>query len=889
MFIKSDKEIDIDPVETKEWLDSIKSVIQRDGLKRGSFLVNKILKKYKKINFLNKKDQLFTNYINTISCEDDLKYPGNIKLEKKICSIVCWNAIMMVLRASRKNLNLGGHLSSFQSSSIIYEVCFNHFFHAKNDLYPGDIIYFQGHISPGIYSRAFLEERISEDQLNNFRQEVDGKGLPSYPHPKLMPDFWQFPTVSMGLGPICSIYQAKFLKYLKNRNLKNTDQQKVYAFLGDGEMDEPESKGAINIASREKLDNLIFIINCNLQRLDGPVNGNGKIINELESIFNGAGWETIKVIWGSKWDKLLKKDKSGKLIQLMNETLDGDYQTFRSKDGKYIRENFFGRYPETLKIVENMSDDEIWELNRGGHDFTKVYSALKKAQNIKEKPVVIFFHTIKGYGMGKNVEGKNIAHQTKSISLEDIKYIKDRFNIPIKDEDLKSLPYISLLKNSSEYQYMHNQRKKLGGYVPQRRKVFTENFSVPSLNDFLVVLQEQKKKISTTISFVRILYILLNNIKINKRIVPIIADEARTFGMEDLFRKIGIYNLYGQNYVPQDKEILSYYKEDKNGQILQEGINELGAASSWLAAATSYSTNDFPMIPFYIYYSIFGFQRIGDLCWAAGDQQARGFLIGGTSGRTTLNGEGLQHEDGHSHIYSLTIPNCISYDPAYSYELAVIIQNGLKRMYGIKQENIYYYITVTNENYCMPGFLSKFKTGICKGIYKLESYSGKITSVQLLGSGAILNIVRKAAIILFEKYNIGSDVYSVTSFTELARDGQDCDRWNMLNPSKENKIPYISSIMNNNPAIAVTDYMKLYAEQVRKYIPAMSYSVLGTDGYGRSDSRKNLRQYFEIDEHYIVIAVLKDLSKFGKINVQLVLDAIKKFNINIDKINPRLV
>uniref|UniRef100_UPI003F5CBEBA pyruvate dehydrogenase (acetyl-transferring), homodimeric type n=1 Tax=Buchnera aphidicola TaxID=9 RepID=UPI003F5CBEBA len=883
------KENDIDPIETKEWLDSIQSVIKRDGLKRGKFLINRILKKYKNINILNKK--IFsTDYINTISSEKEFLYPGNLKLEKKICFSVCWNAIMMVLRASKKNLNLGGHLSSFQSSAMIYEVCFNHFFHAQNDLNSGDIVYFQGHISPGIYSRAFLEGRLSENQINNFRQEVHGKGLPSYPHPKLMPDFWQFPTVSMGLGPICAIYQAKFLKYLKNRNLKNTDGQKVYAFLGDGEMDEPESKGAINIASREKLDNLIFIINCNLQRLDGPVNGNGKIINELECIFRGSGWETIKVIWGNKWDHLLKEDFTGKLVQLMNETLDGDYQTFRSKNGNYIRKNFFGRYPETLELVKNMTDEEIWKLNRGGHDFQKIYSALKKAQDIKNKPVVIFFHTIKGYGMGKNVEGKNIAHQTKEISLEDIKYIKDNFKLPIKDKQLKFLPYISFSKNSSEYKYMHSQRKRLGGYIPQRKIFFSEKLCIPSLNDFSSVLQENKKQISTTISFVRILYILLNNNKINKRIVPIIADEARTFGMEDLFRKIGIYNLYGQKYIPQDKEILSYYKEDKSGQILQEGINELGALSSWLAAATSYSTNDFPMIPFYIYYSMFGFQRVGDLCWAAGDQQARGFLIGATSGRTTLNGEGLQHEDGHSHIYSLTIPNCISYDPAYSYELAVIIQNGLERMYGSSQENIYYYITVTNENYDMPGLSDKSKEGICKGIYQLEKYSSNQSfSIQLLGSGAILNIVRKAAKILFENYNISSEIYSVTSFTELARNGQDCDRWNMLNPSKKSKLPYISLIMNNNPAIAVTDYMKLYAEQIRKYVPSVSYRVLGTDGYGRSDSRKNLRQYFEIDEYYIVIAALKELSKFGKIDVQLVLDAIKKFNINVDKINPRLV
>ncbi|NIG99054.1 MAG: pyruvate dehydrogenase (acetyl-transferring), homodimeric type [Buchnera aphidicola (Periphyllus acericola)] len=881
------KDIDIDPIETQDWLDSINSVIKRDGSKRGNFLINKILKEYKELNILNNKEY-FSNYINTIPLENEENYPGNLKLEKKICSAVRWNAIMMVLKASKKELELGGHLSSFQSSSIIYEVCFNHFFLANNDLNLGDLVYFQGHISPGIYSRAFLEGRISKNKIDNFRQEVNGDGLSSYPHPKLMPNFWQFPTVSMGLGSICSIYQAKFLKYLHNRNLQNTKNRTVYVFLGDGEMDEPESKGAINIAAREKLDNLIFIINCNLQRLDGPVIGNGKIINELESLFLGSGWEIIKVIWGSKWDELLKKDNSGKLIQLMNETVDGDYQTFKSKNGAYIRKNFFGKYKETLDLVKNMTDDEIWNLNRGGHDYKKIYSALRKAKSIKKKPVVIFFHTIKGYGMGQNIAGNNIAHQVKKISLEDIKNIKDNLKIPILDKDLKKLPYISFKKSSKEYNYLHNQRKKLGGYVPERIRNFSEKFSIPNLEDFQSVLIEQKRKISTTIAFVRILYILLNNKKICNRIVPIVADEARTFGMEGLFRKIGIYNLNGQKYVPQDKDLLSYYKEEKNGQILQEGINELGAAASWLAAATSYSTNNFPMIPFYIYYSMFGFQRIGDLCWAAGDQQARGFLIGGTSGRTTLNGEGLQHEDGHSHIYSLTIPNCISYDPAYSYELAVIIQNGIDRMYGKKQENIYYYITTTNENYYMPGITSGIKKGICKGMYKLESFYGKIFSVQLLGSGSILRIIRKAALILFRKYNIGSDVYSVTSFTELAREGQDCDRWNFLNPNKKPKISYVSSIMNKNPTVASTDYIKLYAEQIRKYVPS-TYKVLGTDGYGRSDSRKNLRSYFEIDENYIVIAALEELVKCGKINIQFVLDAIKKFNIKKNKTNPRLL
>ncbi|MCW5197767.1 pyruvate dehydrogenase (acetyl-transferring), homodimeric type [Buchnera aphidicola] len=889
MFQNNYKDIDIDPIETQDWIDSMESVIKEDGNSRGIFLINSILKKYKKIFNSCVKKKIISDYINTISVENEKNYPGNLKLEKKICNAVRWNAIVMVLRASKKDLELGGHLASFQSSAVIYEVCFNHFFRADNKFFLGDLIYFQGHISPGIYSRAFLEGRISVNQLNNFRQETGGNGLSSYPHPKLMSDFWQFPTVSMGLGPICAIYQAKFLKYLNNRNLIKLNKRKVYAFLGDGEMDEPESKGAIHIASRENLDNLIFIINCNLQRLDGPVIGNGKIINELEGFFYGAGWKIIKVIWGSKWDKLLKDDKSGKLIQLMNETLDGDYQNFTSKNGAYIRKNFFGKYPETMKLVENMTDEEIWNLNRGGHDFKKVYSALKKAQKVKNKPVVIFFHTIKGYGLGNNISSANIAHQVKKISFEDIKNIRNNFKLQFSDKELKELPYITFSKSSNEYKYLHNQRQKLKGYVPTRRKNFTECILIPKIIDFQSLFLPQTKKISTTIAFVRVLYILLNNLNIKDRIVPIIADEARTFGMEGLFRKVGIYNFHGQNYIPQDKELLSYYKEEKNGQILQEGINELGASASWLAAATSYSTNNFPMIPFYIYYSMFGFQRVGDLYWAAGDQQARGFLIGGTSGRTTLNGEGLQHEDGHSHIHSSTIPNCISYDPAYAYELAIIIQNGLNRMYGPKQENIYYYITTTNENYLMPGLIDGIEDGICKGIYKLETYPGRKNFVQLLGSGSILNIVRKAAKILFNNYDIGSDIYSVTSFTELARDGQDCDRWNMLNPLSKPRIPYISSILNNYLTIASTDYMKLYAEQVRKYIPSQLYRVLGTDGYGRSDSRKNLRKHFEIDEYYIVVATLGDLYKCGQINIQLFLDAIKKFNINIDKINPRLV
>ncbi|QIQ41249.1 MAG: pyruvate dehydrogenase (acetyl-transferring), homodimeric type [Buchnera aphidicola (Aphis urticata)] len=879
---------DVDPIETNDWVQSIESVIKKDGIKRARFLIEKVLQQSKihKSDFF--KCVFTSNYVNTINDEDEVEYPGDLILEKKIRSAIRWNAIMMVLRASKKNLELGGHLSSFQSSATIYEVCFNHFFRARNDYDGGDLVYFQGHISPGIYARSFLEGRLSVKQIDNFRQEVDGNGLSSYPHPKLMPNFWQFPTVSMGLGPLFSIYQAKFLKYLHNRDLKNTLKQTVYAFLGDGEMDEPESKGAISIAVREKLDNLIFIINCNLQRLDGPVVGNGKIVNELESFFYGAGWKVIKVIWGGKWDILLKKDKTGKLIQLMNETIDGDYQTLKSKNGAYVRKHFFGKYKETLELVKNMTDEEIWNLNRGGHDPKKMFNAIIRAKETKGKPTVILAHTIKGYGMGMIAEGKNIAHQIKKININGIIYIRNRFHIPISDEDVEKLPYITFKKNSKEHCYMQYQRKKLGGYIPYRLSRFTNPLTLPNLIDFQSLLEEQNKHISTTIAFIRVLNVILKNDSIKHLIVPIIADEARTFGMEGLFRKIGIYSSDGQKYTPQDREQLAYYKEEKKGQILQEGINELGAASSWLAAATSYSTNDFPMIPFYIYYSIFGFQRIGDLFWAAGDQQARGFLIGGTSGRTTLNGEGLQHEDGHSHVQALTIPNCISYDPAFAYEVAVIIQDGLRRMYGPLQENIYFYITTINENYYMPAMPKGVEQGICQGIYKLKTLYSTELKVQLMGSGAILRCVCEAAEILSNDYSITTDIYSVTSFTELARNGEECIRWNMLHPKKEKKIAYIQKIMNSAPAVAATDYMKLFAEQVRNYIPSKEYYVLGTDGFGRSDSREKLRNHFEVSAHYIVLASLSLLAKLNQINQQVVEDAIIKFNINADKINPRL-
>ncbi|HGJ5868760.1 pyruvate dehydrogenase (acetyl-transferring), homodimeric type [Arsenophonus nasoniae] len=879
---------DVDPIETRDWLQAIESVIREEGVDRAQYLIDQVLQQARKGGVNIAAGSGNCDYINTISVEDEPDYPGNMDLERRIRSAIRWNAVMAVLRASKKDLELGGHMASFQSSATLYEVCFNHFFRAKNNKNGGDLVYFQGHISPGIYARAFLEGRLTEEQMDNFRQEIGGKGLSSYPHPKLMPEFWQFPTVSMGLGPIGAIYQAKFLKYLHHRGLKDTADQTVYAFLGDGEMDEPESKGAITIATREKLDNLVFVINCNLQRLDGPVTGNGKIVNELEGIFSGAGWQVIKVLWGGRWDELLSKDTSGKLIQLMNETLDGDYQTFKSKDGAYVREHFFNRYPETSTLVKDMTDDEIWSLNRGGHDPKKVYAAFKLAQDTKGKPTVILAQTVKGYGMGDTAEGKNIAHQVKKMNLEGVRYFRDRFNVPVADDQVEKLPFVTFKEDSDEYKYLHERRQALGGYLPARNPTFDEKLDIPSLEDFSQLLAEQNKEISTTIAFVRALNVMLKNNSIKDRLVPIIADEARTFGMEGLFRQIGIYSPNGQQYTPQDREQVAYYKEDEKGQILQEGINELGAGASWLAAATSYSTNNLPMIPFYIYYSMFGFQRIGDLLWAAGDQQARGFLIGGTSGRTTLNGEGLQHEDGHSHIQSLTIPNCISYDPAYAYEVAVIMHDGLVRMYGEKQENVYYYITTLNENYHMPAMPAGVEEGIRKGIYKLESLKGKKGKVQLLGSGSMMRHVREAAKILSSEYGIGSDVYSVTSFTELAREGQDCERWNMLHPSNTPRVPYVAKIMNDAPAVASTDYMKLFAEQIRSYIPASDYRVLGTDGFGRSDSRENLRHHFEVDTSYVVVAALGELVKRGEMDVKLVDEAIKKYNINPEKINPRL-
>ncbi|WP_434927429.1 pyruvate dehydrogenase (acetyl-transferring), homodimeric type [Shewanella sp. HL-SH2] len=876
---------DIDPLETNEWLSALESVVREEGLERAQYLLEKVLDKAR-LDGVAMATGINTNYINTIPTTQEPAYPGDTTIERRIRSVIRWNAIMIVLRASKKDLDLGGHMASFQSAASFYEVCFNHFFRAPNEVDGGDLVYYQGHISPGIYSRAFVEGRLTEEQLDNFRQEVGGKGLPSYPHPKLMPEFWQFPTVSMGLGPMSAIYQARFLKYLDGRGLKNTSAQRVYAFLGDGEMDEPESRGAISFASREKLDNLCFLINCNLQRLDGPVMGNGSIIQELEGLFRGAGWNVVKVIWGNNWDSLIAKDTSGKLLQLMNETVDGDYQTFKSKDGAYVREHFFGKYPETAALVSDMTDAQVFALKRGGHDSSKLYAAFKNAQDTKGKPTVILAKTVKGYGMGEAAEGKNIAHGVKKMDMTHVLQLRNRLGIDdlLSDEQVSELPYLKLEPGSAEYEYLHARRKALHGYTPQRLPNFTEKLSLPTVEEFGALLVEQKREISTTMSFVRALNTLLKHEGIGKNIVPIIADEARTFGMEGLFRQVGIYNPQGQAYTPEDRSVVSYYKEATSGQVLQEGINELGAMSSWVAAATSYSTNDLPMIPFYIYYSMFGFQRVGDMAWMAGDQQARGFLLGATAGRTTLNGEGLQHEDGHSHVQASTIPNCISYDPTFAYELAVILQDGIRRMYG-DQENVFYYLTLMNENYAMPAMPAGSEEGIRKGIYKLESHKGS-NKVQLMSSGTIMNEVRKAAQILSEEYDVGSDVFSVTSFNELTRQGQDAERYNMLHPDAEPKQAYITTILGTEPAIAATDYMKNYAEQVRAFMPSVSYKVLGTDGFGRSDSRENLRRHFEVNAGYVVVAALSELVKRGDIDKSVVVKAIAKFNIDADKTNP---
>ena len=886
----------LDPQETREWMDALSAVIDREGAQYAHHLIEEMLE-HARQNSIDLPCSANTGYVNTIEPAQEARCPGNIHIEKRLRAFMRWNAMAMVVRANRIHPedggDLGGHIGSFASLASMWGAGFNHFWHAESENHGGDCIYFQGHSAPGIYARAYLEGRITEEQLENFRQEVDGKGLSSYPHPKLMPGFWQFPTVSMGLGPMMAIYQARFLKYLHARGIADTANRRVWVFLGDGEMDEPESKGAISLAARENLDNLIFVINCNLQRLDGPVRGNSKIIQELEGDFRGAGWNVIKLLWGKGWDDLLARDKSGKLKQLMMETLDGDYQTMRAMDGAYIRKNFFGKYPETAKLVEHLTDDDIWELRRGGHDPEKVYAAFHAANEHKGEPTVLLVKTVKGYGMGKAGEAKNTVHQTKKLADEDIKYIRDRFNIPISDSELESLPYYKPADDTPEMQYLHERRKALGGYLPKRRTHSDESFTVPPLETFKAILEPtaEGREISTTQAYVRFLTQLLRDKALGPRVVPILVDEARTFGMEGLFRQIGIYNPKGQLYTPVDREQVMYYREDKAGQILQEGINEAGGMCSWIAAATSYSTNNRIMIPFYVYYSMFGFQRFGDFAWAAGDMQARGFILGGTSGRTTLNGEGLQHEDGHSHIYSATIPNCISYDPSFAHEVAVIMQDGLRRMVQ-NQENVFYYITLLNENYAMPGLTAGTEAQILKGMYLCQPGQKVPQSglrVQLLGSGSILRESLAAQSILEKDWQISADVWSCPSFTELARDGQEVERWNLLHPLETPKTAFVAQQLaaHAGPVVASTDYVKAFPEQIRPYIPkGRSFKVLGTDGFGRSDFRTKLREHFEINRHYIVVAALKSLADEGKLPVTKVAEAIAKYGLKTDKINP---
>jgi len=876
---------DLDPQETQEWLDSIDSVLRTHGPDRAHFLLNSMIDHARRSGAYLPYSAT-TAYLNTIGVNQQPEYPGDRAVERRIEAYIRWNAMAMVVQANRRSSEYGGHIATYASSATLYEVGFNHFWRAQSDDHGGDLIYIQGHSAPGIYARAYLEGRSTEDQLNHFRQEVGGKGLSSYPHPWLMPDFWQFPTVSMGLGPMMAIYQARYMRYLEHRGLADTRNRKVWAFLGDGEMDEPESMGALTMPVREGLDNLIFVVNCNLQRLDGPVRGNGKIIQELEAAFRGAGWAVIKVIWGSRWDPLLARDANGSLQQVMEECVDGEYQTFKSKDGAYVREHFFGRYPELREMVANMSDEEIWRLNRGGLDALKVYAAYDRAVKHTGHPVVILAKTVKGFGMGEAGEGKMTAHQAKKLGIEDLKAFRDRFDIPIADKDIDKLPYYRPAEDSEEIRYLKARRHELGGYLPARSGKVA-SLEVPSLDFFQTQLDGSgEREISTTMALVRMLTALVRDEKIGKHIVPIVPDEARTFGMEGMFRQVGIYSSVGQLYKPQDSEQLMYYREDKKGQILEEGINEAGSFCSWLAAATSYANHDVQSIPFYIYYSMFGFQRIGDFIWAAGDMQARGFLIGGTAGRTTLAGEGLQHQDGHSHIVAPTIPNCIAYDPAYAYELAVIIQDGLRRMHE-EQELIFYYITCMNENYVQPAMPDGAGAGILSGMYRLhEGRKGKVR-VQLFGSGTILREVLAAAEILEEDYAIPADVWSVTSFSELRRDGIDCDRWNMRNPAAPARESYVTRSLADvkGPFVAATDYMRIVADQVRPWIPGR-YVVLGTDGYGRSDSRAALREFFEVDRYNVVLAALKALNDDGAVDLATLPEAITKLGIDPEKPNP---
>ena len=880
---------DTDPQETQEWLESLQAVIQREGTVRAHYLLEQLVD-YTRRSGGHLPYDATTAYINTNPAQQGARHPGNTELEYRIRSIIRWNAMATVVRASKRGGELGGHIASFASAATLYDVGFNHFFRGPEHPGGGDLIYVQGHSSPGIYARAYLEGRLTEEQLDRFRQEADGTGLSSYPHPWLMPEFWQFPTVSMGLGPIMAIYQARFLKYLHDRGIADTSDRKVWCFLGDGETDEPESLGAISLAGREKLDNLIFVVNCNLQRLDGPVRGNGKIIQELEGVFRGAGWNVLKVIWGSYWDKLFAKDHQGLLRKRMEEAVDGEYQNYKAKGGAYTREHFFGKYPELREMVATMTDQDIWRLNRGGHDPHKLYAAYSEAMSYTKLPTVILAKTVKGYGMGGAGEAQNITHQQKKMDAEAVRQFRDRFGVHIPDDKLDEVPYYHPGPDSEEVRYLLERRKALGGFLPQRRREVAP-LEVPDLAAFESLLKSTgEREISTTMAFVRCLTALLRDKRIAERIVPIVADEARTFGMEGMFRQLGIYSSVGQLYTPVDSDQLMFYKEDQKGQILQEGITEAGAFSSWIAAATSYSTSGVAMIPFFIFYSMFGFQRVGDLAWAAGDMRARGFLIGGTAGRTTLNGEGLQHEDGNSHMMSAMVPNCVSYDPTFAYELAVILQDGLRRMYQEGQD-VYYYITVENENYPHPDMPEGAEEGIRKGLYLLRAGADGPKKVQLLGSGAILREAIAAANILEQDFGVTADVWSATSFTELRRDGVDCARWNRLNPEREPRIPWVTQCLRDRagPVIAASDYVRGFADQVRGFLPQEDYIVLGTDGFGRSDTREQLRRFFEVDRYNIAYAALYALYRQGQLSMGELLTARERLGIDPAKVNPALV
>jgi pyruvate dehydrogenase E1 component len=876
---------DKDPSGTQEWIDAFAALVEAEGLDKAIYLIQSLIDESRDFGAVQPYSAT-TPYYNTISLDSQVQFPESLEVERRLRSIIRWNAMAMVVRANRKAGELGGHLTSYASSATLYEIGFNHFYKGDGGNYQGDFIFFQGHCAPGIYARAFLEGRLSEEQLDYFRQEVDGSGLSSYPHPWLMDNFWQFPTVSMGLGPIMAIYQARFMRYMENRGLIEKSNRKVWMYLGDGETDEPESLGAISVASREDLDNLIFVVNCNLQRLDGPVRGNGKIIQELEGEFRGAGWNVIKVVWGSPWDDLLAKDKTGLLKKRMAEVLDGDYQTYKSRDGGYVRDNFFGKYPELLELVSHLSDEDIFLLTRGGHDSKKVYNAYHQAVNHQGSPTVILAKTVKGYGMMGAGQGENTAHQQKKLNDDEVRRFRDRFKIPISDEDIHKVPYYKPPEDSDEIQYLHKQRESLGGYLPRREEVLSEKLPLPALKAFQPLLDSSEdREFSTTMAYVRLMSILLRDKHIKDRVVPIVPDEARTFGMEGLFRQIGIYSPHGQQYTPADSDQMMWYKETSNGQVLEEGINEAGAMSSWIAAGTSYANHGKIMIPFYIYYSMFGYQRVGDLVWAAGDMQARGFLLGATAGRTTLAGEGLQHQDGHQHLMFRNVPNCYSYDPTFAYELVVIVQDGLKRMYQ-EDEKCFYYISLMNENYPHPAMPKGCEEGIVKGLYLFQAAPKGKADVQLLGCGTILLQVLEAAKILQEEWGVSADVWSVPSFNLLSADGDDCTRWNMLNSTKKPRIPYVTKQLKKDVhTVAATDYVRAYADQIRAYVPS-SFSILGTDGYGRSDTRQKLRHFFEVDCHWIVLQTLYDLAQQEKIDKTSPQKAMKKYGLSADKPNP---